>query len=193
MTEEILIINTEDGVIKKEPKLEPFPIYNDNLPLLHQRIPEYTGSLPNKTINDLAGRLTATLKKFNGIGLSANQCGINVRMFVIGTDQFQMVCINPEIVNHSPETVEEYEGCLSFPGLKLKIPRYSWIEVKFLDSTGNEQQMTIGGLTARCFCHELNHLDGVVFTDHFKDKPVALRLAKEKQKKMLKKSSRKFS
>ena len=136
MIDEVLVINTEDGIIKKENKFEPLPIYNDGFYLLKQKIPEYKESLPNSTMNTLAGRLIETMKQYNGLGLSANQCGVNVRFFVIGTDQFQMVCINPEIVNHSENLVEDREGCLSFPGLDLKIPRYSWIDVKFADLNG---------------------------------------------------------
>jgi len=193
MIDEVLVINTEDGIIKKENKFEPLPIYNDGFYLLKQKIPEYKESLPNSTMNTLAGRLIETMKQYNGLGLSANQCGVNVRFFVIGTDQFQMVCINPEIVNHSENLVEDREGCLSFPGLDLKIPRYSWIDVKFTDLNGNIREMRLDGLTARCYQHEIQHLDGVVFTDHFKDKPVALRLAKAKQQKRIKKVNRKYS
>ena len=187
---EMLVINTEDGIRKPE-KLKILSIFDEHFFMLDLNIPVYTDPLPNSKMNGIAIQLSETMKKYHGIGLSANQCGIFKRVFVIGTDQFQLICINPKIIRFSDEKVEDREGCLSFPGLTLNVTRSKQIDVEFLDVNGNLQQLTMDGLTARCFQHELEHLNGIVFTDHFVDKPVALRLARQKQAKLIKKVTRK--
>ena len=125
---------------------------------------------------------------FNGIGLSANQCGVFERVFVIGVGENSWACINPKIVAKAPSTIKDTEGCLSFPGLGLKIDRPEWIEAEFYNENGELVQMRMEGLTARCYQHELDHMNGIKFTSHVK--PVALQLAREKQKKLIKTVSR---
>ncbi len=191
MTDEVLIINTEDGIIQKPADI--LPIYTDKHQTLRQKVPIYTGILPNQSITNISNNLIATLKKYNGVGLTANQCGINIRMFVMGTDQFQITCINPEITNHSIAKSKDPESSLSFPGLILNVPRYNSIEIKYLDLTGTSRSITIDGLTAKIFQQQLDQLNGIVFTDYFVDKPVALRLAKNSQKRIYKKITRKKS
>jgi peptide deformylase len=90
------------------------------------KMPEYKDTLPNFAMNNLVKRLKLTMKLYGGIGLSANQCGIFERVFVIGTDQFQIACINPKVIKSSADLQKENEGCLSFPGLYVKIARPSW-------------------------------------------------------------------
>jgi len=76
------------------------------------------------------------------------------------------------------------EGCLSFPGLFLKIPRPKWIIAEFLDENGQTQQIKLDGVTARCYLHELDHMNGIRFVDYIK--PLALRMAKKRQAKIIK-------
>lgn len=183
---EFLTINTESGVVNK---IEPLPLFNEKQPLLNKKMPEYRAPLPNPSMSRLAERLKMTMKKFGGIGLSANQCGVFERVFVIGTDQFQIVCINPEIVAHSEEIVKDKEGCLSYPGMYLMIPRYVWIEAEFTIENGERKRMRLEGITARCFQHELDHMNGIRYTDHVG--PVSIQLARQKQQKLMKKTQRK--
>jgi peptide deformylase len=82
--------------------------------------------------------------------------------------------------------VESEEGCLSFPELHLRVPRHDNISVGYLDRQGNECIIQLSGIDSRCFQHELDHLDGVCFTEHIS----ALKLALAK-KKLLKKKGRK--
>lgn len=186
----LLIINTEDSVIKEPERLNPLPLYDDNHPMLSKEIPEYpTETLPNHTMDKLVKRMRMTMKQFGGIGLSANQCGVFERVFIIGTDDFEMVCINPKLTRISENMVKENEGCLSFPGLYLKIPRNETIDVEYTTEKGEVKQHTLTGITARCFLHEYDHMHGVKFTDHVG--PVALKMAKQKQQKMIKKIIRK--
>jgi peptide deformylase len=92
-------------------------LYDENHPMLKVQVPEYKHNLPNPLMDLLVKSLKDDNEIYGGIGLSANQCGVFERVFVIGTDHFQIACINPRIVGQSPSTIKESEGCLSFPGL----------------------------------------------------------------------------
>jgi len=184
---DILTIDTGAGLVKEQ-KIEPLPLYDENHPMLFKKIPEYSLPLPNAAMTNLASRLKMTMKLYGGIGLSANQCGVFERVFVIGTDQFQITCINPRVAEASPDLMNESEGCLSFPGLYLKVSRPSWIIAEFTDVSGQLKQMRMEGITARCFLHELDHMNGIRFVDCIK--PVALKLARQKQDKLIKKIQR---
>ena len=185
---EILTIDTGAN-LQQEEEINPLPLYDENHPMLKEKISEYSLPLPNPSMTNLVQRLKMTMKLFGGIGLSANQCGIFQRVFVIGTDQFQIACINPKVIDASPDLSNDSEGCLSFPGLYLKVSRPSWILTEFMDETGQLKQMRMEGITARCFLHELDHMNGIRFVDHVK--PVALQLARQKQTKLIKKIQRK--
>ena len=183
MSDEVLIINTADSLAK--PKiLEPLPLFNEHHPLLSQKMPEYKDELPNKQMNTLIESMKLTLKKFGGVGLSANQCGIPVRMFIIGHEDFNMVCINPKVLMESDEVEKKDEGCLSFPALFCKIERPRWINVEFTNEHGQVVQTKLEGLTARCYLHELDHMNGIKFTSYVG--PVSLKMAKAKQEKRIK-------
>lgn len=180
---ETLVINTETGLFKQE-NYDVLPIVFEHHSILKQKLPEYTGILPSTPMDVFVDRLKATMKSYNGIGLSANQCGSMSRVFVIGTEHFQIACINPSIVEASKETAIAEESCLSFPGLKLKIERPVWIVAKYTNENGKEVVQRMEGLTARCFQHELDHMNGIKFTELVG--PVALQMARKKQDKMMK-------
>lgn len=184
---EIITIDTSAGLVKQKEVL-PLPLYDENFSLLKEVMPEYKGELPNSSINDIAERMKLTMKNFSGLGLSANQCGIKLRAFLIGTDQFQLFCLNPKVIEQSEETAKDNEGCLSFPGLFCKIERPKWVDVEFTTQNGETKQLRLDGLTARCFLHELDHLNGVRFVDRIG--PVALQMARKKQSKIVKKATR---
>jgi peptide deformylase len=152
-------------------------------------IPEYLGILPSTPMDTLIKRMKMTMKLYGGIGLSANQCGVFHRVFVIGTEDFQIACINPKVTASSTEMIKDNEGCLTFPGLCLKIERPKWIDVEFTDVDGQTQQARLDGLTARCFLHELDHLNGICFTQLAG--AVSLSMARKKQEKIVKKAKRK--
>ena len=111
----------------------------------------------------------ATMHKYGGLGLSANQVGKPYRMFVMG-GQLQIeagkiyACFNPKIIKVSEEKVRFKEGCLTFPFLFLDIERPRRIEVEFLDENLDKKQYQMDGIMARCFQHELDHMSGIVFT-----------------------------
>jgi peptide deformylase len=135
-------------------------------------------------MKNLVAKLKMTMKLYNGIGLSANQCGIFQRVFVIGTEHFQIACINPKVVAKSEELSRDNEGCLSFPGMFLKVERPTWVDAEFYDETGAFKQIRLEGLTAKCFLHELDHMNGVKFVEHAG--PLAVQMARQRQGKLVK-------
>jgi peptide deformylase len=180
---EILTIDTSAGLTQQE-KINPLPVFGEDFALLQQKIPEYTGHFPAPALVTLSKRLKMTMKLYSGLGLSANQCGVAERMFVLGTDDFQLVCLNPKVLAFGPPEKGK-EGCLSFPGLFLNVDRPTWIEVEFSDENGKIHQTRLEGISARCFLHELDHLDGIKYTSYIK--PLALKMARQKANKIVKK------
>ena len=188
--ENLLVIDTSAGLTTpKEEVAEPLPVYDENLPMLSAPIPDYDiRKLPNPLMTKLINRMKLTKDIFNGIGLSANQCGVFERVFVIGVGENSWACINPKIVAKAPSTIKDTEGCLSFPGLGLKIDRPEWIEAEFYNENGELVQMRMEGLTARCFQHELDHMNGVLYTH--RAKPLALQMAMKRRAKLSEKRRR---
>jgi len=185
---EILTINTEQGIIKEQ-QIEPLPLYDENHPMLKRSIPEYELSrLPNPVMTNLVSRLKMTMKLYSGLGLSANQCGVFERVFVIGNDDMVIPCINPKVIRIVGAVEKNKEGCLSFPGLFLNIERPLSIDVEFYDVNGKLINTTFEGLTARCFLHELDHMNGIRMVEYVK--PLALKMARQKQQKLIKKVKR---
>lgn len=184
---EMLTIDTSAGLVKEE-RVEPLPLFGENYPMLSMVMPEYIDPLPNSVMTNLVKRLKLTMKLYGGIGLSANQCGVYERVFVIGANDYTITCINPKILNASADIKKDNEGCLSFPGLYVKIDRPSWVEVEYTDERGETKQTKLEGLTARCFVHELDHMNGKKFVSHVG--PVALQMARKKQSKLMKKYTR---
>jgi len=187
---EILTIDTEAGIKStvKDDELQILPLYDDNHPMLTQKIPIYEGRFPNGTLTVLSKRLKMTMKLYNGLGLAANQCGVFERMFVMQHDGKVLTCINPKIVDESDEVQDIKEGCLSFPGMFLNLKRSKWINAQWTDENGTEYEAMMEGVPAVVFQHELDHLNGVKMTDNLK--PLALKMAKEKQIKFIKKIKR---
>ena len=188
---DVLTINTDvaAGLKKPEQKVEPLSVFDERHPMMAEIMPEFIGVLPSADMTHLVKRLKMTMKLYSGLGLSANQCAVRKRVFVIGTDQFQMACINPKVIEVSEELIKDNEGCLSFPAFFLKIPRPKWIEVEYTNENGERTQTRLDGLTARCYLHELDHLNGVKFTNYAGS--VEMAQAKRKQEKMIKRIVRK--
>lgn len=122
----------------------------------------------------------------NGIGLAANQIGLNKRIFVMGSEKasgfpLPFALFNPKIVETSQEEILDYEGCLSFPGVYLNVKRPSWVIAEFQNSKGDLIEAKIDGYMSKCFQHELDHLNGVCFVD--KVSKLKLQLAMKKMRK----------
>lgn len=114
---------------------------------------------------DLLDDMKETLAQANGVGLAAPQVGILRRAVIVITQEGEeLELINPEILDQSGEQTG-LEGCLSVPGLWGYVTRPQWVKVKAQDRKGNWFEVEGQDLTARCFCHELSHLDGHLYTE----------------------------
>lgn len=164
-------------------KIELFPLVPETHPALKKVLPEFDFSNPPVDPNSFASSLVETCKKHNGIGLSANQCGYEYRVFVMGSEDNFVAFFNPSITWSSEEKIRLEEGCLSFPDLFVTLERPSEIEVKYQDFTGEYKTAKFTGLTARCFQHELDHMNGIAYTHHAK--PLALQMAMKKRSKLM--------
>jgi peptide deformylase len=133
----------------------------------------------------LAFTLAETLSELDGLGLSANQVGLPHRVCAINMGDQIWTMFNPVIIDSSLVPTKFQEGCLSYPGLYLKLDRPDHIKVRFQATNGEFLEQEFDGLTAVCVQHELDHLDGVLFTE--KVSPIKLDQAKRKVKKNLKK------
>jgi peptide deformylase len=111
-------------------------------------------------LNDMA----ETMYKANGAGLAAVQVGILKRLVVIDVGEGLIKLINPKIVSSFGEQ-QETEGCLSIPGIYGTVKRPEQVEVSALNEKGDSIKLKGTGLLACAFCHEIDHLDGILFTD----------------------------
>ena len=109
--------------------------------------------------------LAETMYAAPGAGLAANQIGVPLRVCVVkGEENQHWGLVNPVLVKGEGSQVG-YEGCLSFPGWVGEVERYETVVVKGLNRKGREIRVKTSGFTARAFQHELDHLDGILFTD----------------------------
>ena len=157
-------------------------------PLLHKRIDSCSYNLDRQF---LSKTLIESMMYHNGVGLSANQIGISERAFVMIRDiEYNeiIVCFNPKIINQSEEEILMDEGCLSWPGLWLKVRRPEGIEVTYEDAKGELHEKAMFGLEARIFQHEYDHMEGTDFTKRVSK--LKLDLAKKRLRKVQKKLDR---
>ena len=119
-------------------------------------------------IHDLIEDMLDTMYDAMGVGLAAPQVGMLKRIVVIDVGEGPLVLINPEILETSGEQTGD-EGCLSVPGMAGQVTRPNYVKVKALDEDMNEVEYEGEGLLARAFCHEIDHLDGVVYVDKMID------------------------
>lgn len=111
-------------------------------------------------LNDMA----ETMYQASGAGLAGNQIGVLRRLVVMDVGEGLMKLVNPEIISEEG-TQEVVEGCLSFPDVWGKLMRPSRVAVRALNEKGETITIEGEGLKAKCLCHEIDHLDGIVFTD----------------------------
>ena len=115
-------------------------------------------------IGELITDMLDTMYDAMGVGLAAPQVGILKRIVVIDVGEGPIVLINPEILETSGEQTGD-EGCLSVPGMAGQVTRPNYVKVKALDVNMNELIYEGEGLLARAFCHEIDHLDGKMYTE----------------------------
>jgi peptide deformylase len=140
-------------------------IYGD--PVLRQKTKDVT--VFDANLKALAEEMAAAMREAEGLGLSANQVGHPVNMFVLdwealGKPLGWQAFVNPRIIEARSERLLD-EGCLSFPGIRDQVKRYEKVRLQAQDLEGNPFEMEGEGLLAEAFQHEVDHLNGVVFTD----------------------------
>ena len=125
----------------------------------------------NPRLHMLLDDMRQTLAESNGVGLAAPQVGIIRRASIVmetnvpeGESEYFIELVNPEIIEREGEQ-EGGEGCLSLPARYGAVKRPNRVKVRAQDRNGNTFEVEGTGLTARCFCHEIDHLDGILFTD----------------------------
>lgn len=139
-------------------------IRKDGDPVLRKK--SKTVEVVDDRIRELVKDMIDTMYEADGVGLAAPQIGILKRIFVVDVydDTGVKVLINPEFIEMTGEQ-DEIEGCLSVPGVAGKVKRPEFVKIKGLDENGDEVVYEGDELLARAFCHEYDHLDGVLFTD----------------------------
>ena len=144
-------------------------IHPSSEPALHKKCRQVTAF--DERLHTLLDDMRETLLEADGVGLAAPQVGILRRAVLVletnvpeGTEPYVVELINPEIIERSGEQ-NGPEGCLSLPGEWGLVTRPMEVRVRAQDREGKTFELSGTGLTARAFCHELDHLDGVVFTD----------------------------
>ncbi len=128
-------------------------------------------------LQQLADDMVETMREAPGVGLAAPQVGVSERLFVAELEKNEeqpgsgktFIVFNPEFVWKSEEMVEGTEGCLSIPGWAGEVNRHQKVVVKGLDRQGRRIKIEAEGWLARVFQHEIDHLDGVLFTDRITD------------------------
>ena len=139
-------------------------ILTEEDPSLHKKCRPVTDF--NQRLWDLIDDLKETLAEANGAGLAAPQVGILRRVVIVVNDEDEMLeLVNPVIISREGEQ-DGFEGCLSVPGNWGMVKRPMKVRVRAQDRTGQFFEVEGEDMTARCFCHETEHLDGHLFTEH---------------------------
>lgn len=140
----------------------PLQLVADNHELLSRRLEDFDFENPPVDPITLSHQLVELMSRSRGIGLSANQAGLPYRVFVMATNPV-IACFNPRLVDIGEEQVLLDEGCLSYPGLAVKIKRPKNIKVRYTLPNGETTTQKFTGITARVFLHELDHMNGENF------------------------------
>lgn len=153
-----------------------------NDPILREVLDPFDLANPPTDPIQLVKDLSETMIHNNGLGLSANQCGLPYNVFVIKAEKI-IACFNPKIVDYSDDEWFLPEGCLSYPKLFVKIRRPVSIKARYTEPNGNVVTTQFDGITARVYQHELDHLNGIIYT--MRANPYHLDKAKRARKKAI--------
>jgi len=177
--------NTDDEITLRKIDLLP-----EDHPVLHQEPLTWIFDPPQADPKLMYDIMLENMVYHHGLGLSANQVGMPVKVFVMRIDESDnaIVCFNPEITKESEEMVTMEEGCLSFPYLYLKKRRPENLSVKYQNADGDYITAHFEGLAARVFHHEMDHMTGKTFLDGVSK--ILLQSARRKQKTLIKKAKK---
>ena len=155
-----------------------------NLKTLRKKVTkEWLFDCDQKETDEIADKLINAMWDNSGLGLSANQIGIDYRIFAMrgNTKKDSIVCFNPLIKDFSPDMNTMEEGCLSLPDVYARVVRPEHIAISYQDREGKADGQLASGLTARVFQHELDHLDGILFVDRLGELSKMRALAKARK------------
>lgn len=113
-------------------------------------------------IRELGKNMAEAMVRFQGVGLAGPQVNVGKRIVVVQDEKEILVCVNPQILEQSKEQDIQEEGCLSLPGMYLKIKRPKEVKVRYLDLEGNTVERSTTGLASRIFQHEIDHINGIL-------------------------------
>lgn len=161
-------------------------LYENTSKCLHKVCEDVPSSLfGTSDFREYTQKMFRFMKERGGMGLAVPQIGANLRLFIMSDGKIEFVCANPHIIKVSEDKMEwGKEECLSFPHLELTIKRPSFITITYFDVDGILQAQEFDGIWARCFLHEFDHIEGIVFTD--KVGKTKLSMAQNKQRRKLK-------
>jgi len=154
--------------------------------ILREKMPLFDFSNPVMDPIQLEKEMIETMFSKNGIGLSANQVGIRARVFVMGHKDMPenaQAFFNPEVIATVDELEDLEEGCLSFPDIYVNIRRPKKILARWQNTAGEWQEGKFYNYDCKCFLHELDHLEGIVFQDRVSPLRWALAIKKSKTNK----------
>jgi peptide deformylase len=159
------------------------PVLRYGAPVLHEPAAPVKELTPE--VQQIIEDMIQTMYAAPGIGLAATQIGVGLRIFVADISMGRnpadlMTFVNPEFVERDGMQLEE-EGCLSLPGFSVTVARPTRVVLTGLDREGREQRIEGAGLLARCFQHEMDHLEGVLFVDRLRGLQKDLILRKVKK------------
>lgn len=141
-----------------------FELVPETSPILHTPVAEFDFANPPIDPAELVKGLTETMMTHEGVGISANQCGLPYRVFVMfNAAGVPFAAFNPVITEETGETMGQ-EGCLSFPRLILSVKRAQVVTLKAQDADGTPFERVMAGRQAICAQHETDHLNGITFT-----------------------------
>ena len=132
--------------------------------VLHKAPQPFNFEADGDSAQSVANVLFERMKQLGGVGLSANQVGLDMRVFVMGLGETKIAVFNPIIISYSKTEEVFNEGCLSYPGIMLAINRPTKITATYQDKTGKFIEQDFNGLTARIFQHEYDHMNGTDYT-----------------------------
>ena len=189
MSEEIIRFNTNDLTDPNRMiHVQTLSLVPEDNPILGEVLPEFDFKNPPVDPVLFASQLVETCKHHKGIGLSANQCGFRHRVFVMGAGDEYVAFFNAKVIAESSEKVMIMEGCLSYPLLGLHIERPAGVVVEFQNHLGETKRENLTGISARCFLHELDHMNGIRYTSRVK--PLAMHQGMKRREKFRKMASR---
>ena len=135
-------------------------------PFLNKQVKDVDLDNPGFDPVELKKEMVDLMLTSNGIGLSANQIGLDAKVFVMGDSvENSTICINPTVLQFTEETEVDVEGCLSFPNVFVKVNRPKEILAEWYNEKLEKQTVKIEGYSAKCYLHELDHLLGITFKD----------------------------